>query len=100
MPPDPSVPSYNGISIRLTNERWIHITEEHAGLRLDVLETVQQPEQVLEGPGGELLAPRTVEPGKALVVVYREGDGDGFIITAIVTRRLASLKRRRQLWPP
>lgn len=35
--------SKNGIVIRLTDERWAHITEEHcelAGLRSDVLDTV------------------------------------------------------------
>lgn len=35
--------SKNGILIRLTNERWAHIAEEHCeleGMRLEVLETV------------------------------------------------------------
>lgn len=37
------VVSKNGLPIRLTDERWTHITEEHcelAGLRSEVLETV------------------------------------------------------------
>ena len=36
--------SKNGVPIRLTDERWTHITEEHcelAGLRLEVLETIR-----------------------------------------------------------
>jgi hypothetical protein len=33
------------------------------------------------------------------VAVYREQQHDGFIITAFLTRREASLKRRKQLWP-
>ena len=35
--------SRDGVPIRLTHERWTHITEEHtelAGLRLEVLDTV------------------------------------------------------------
>ena len=38
-----SVASVTDIAIRLTDERWAHITEEHselAGMRFDVLETV------------------------------------------------------------
>lgn len=97
-----SVTSKNGISIRLTDERWAHVTEEHcelAGMRLDVLETVVNPARVLVGGDGELLAVREFEPGKCLVVVYRELHDDGFIITAFLTRRIRSLNRRTQIWP-
>lgn len=94
--------SKNGVTIRLTDERWAHITEEHcelAGLRSEVLETVLQPERILLGGDGELIAVRELEPGKHLVVVYREEAGDGFIITAFLTRRAPSLAKRRQVWP-
>jgi hypothetical protein len=77
------VVSKNGIPIRLTDERWAHITEEHnelAGMRLDVLETVAQPLRILAGGEGALLAIREVEAGKYLVVVCRELVNDGFII--------------------
>jgi len=98
------VNSCSQIPIRLTAERWAHIVEEHselAGLREDVLETISDPERVLVGNTAELFAVRMLESGKALVVVYREiSPDDGFIITAFVTRRLASLNRRRQIWPP
>jgi len=96
------VTSKNGLPIRLTDERWTHITEEHAelaGMRLEVLEAISQPERVLAGGEGELLAVRELEVGKFLVVVYREMDKDGFIITAFITRRVGSLDRRTQLWP-
>jgi hypothetical protein len=46
------VKSINKIPIRLTDERWAHITEEHcelAGLREDVLETVANPLRIIEG---------------------------------------------------
>lgn len=96
------VVSKNGVLIRLPDERWTHIAEEHgelADLRSAVLETVSQPERVLLGGDGEHLAVREVEAGKHLVVVYRENADDGFIITAFVTRRVRSLSKRRQLWP-
>ena len=97
-----TVLSKNAVPIRLTDERWAHITEEHgelAGYRLDVLETVMDPLRILAGSAGELLAIREVEIGKYLVVVYRELIADGFIITAFLTRRINTLNRRQQLWP-
>jgi hypothetical protein len=59
--------SVDGVTIRLPDERWIHITEEHpemAGYLYDVLETIQEPVAVFEGNEGELLAAREVEAGK------------------------------------
>jgi hypothetical protein len=77
-----TVVSKNGVPIRLTDEHWIHITEEHAelaGYRLEVLETIGDPERIVAGNAGELLAIR--------------------VITAFLTRQPASLKRRKQMWP-
>lgn len=88
--------------VRLTDERWAHIIEEHcelAGLRREILEAVSDPQRVLEGNVGERFAVREVEPGKWLVVVYRESGADGFVFTAFLTRRMRSFERRRQLWP-
>src|SRR3989304_821094 len=93
--------SKNGVPIRLTDERWAHITEEHselAGLRLEVLEAVSDPSRIVAGNEGEMLAVREIEEGKFLVAVYRELAGDGFVITAFLTRRVGSLDRRKQLW--
>ena len=97
-----AVTSKNGVAIRLTDERWSHITEEHAelaGFKQDVLETVADPERILAGGAGELLALKKLTDGKTLVAVYREDVHDGFIITAFLTRREAALNRRKQLWP-
>ncbi len=94
--------SKTGCPIRLTDERWVHITEEHAelaGHRRDVLEAIAEPERILSGNEGELLATRAQQDGKILVVVYRELSEDGFVITAFITRRAASLNRRTQVWP-
>ena len=96
--------SRRGVPIRLTDERWAHISQEHgelAGLREEVVQAIGQAERVFAGQAGELLAVRRLETGKALVVVYREAsDEDGFVITAFITRRLAALERRQQVWPP
>jgi hypothetical protein len=46
------VTSVNGIVIRLTEERWSHILEQHPeleGYQALILETVESPESVLEG---------------------------------------------------
>ncbi len=97
-----TIVSKNSIPVRLTDERWAHITEEHcelAGMRNEILETVAEPARIYGGSAGELLATRQIEVGKWLVVVYRELESHGFIITAFLTRRIASLERRKQLWP-
>ena len=94
--------SKNSIPIRLTDERWAHITEEHcelAGLRLEVLESISEPERILAGGAGEQLAIRPLDMDKWLVVVYREFKGDGFVITAFLTSKIRTLNKRRQIWP-
>ena len=94
--------SKNAVFIRLTDERWAHITEEHcelAGMRLEILDTIENPERVLMGGAGELLAVRTISSSKNLVVVYRELKEDGFVITAFITSKTNSLNRRKRLWP-
>ena len=94
--------SRNGVSIRLSDERWQHIVMRHSdldGKQLEVLAAISSPARIISGDEGELLAPRELELGKWLVVAYRELVDDGFIITAYSTRRLNSLNRRQQLWP-
>jgi hypothetical protein len=95
--------SVNNVTIRLPDERWVHITEEHAemaGYLYDVLEAVQEPLAVFEGKEGELLASREIEPGKYLIAVYREvNQADGFIITAFLTKRFKKIQRRNKIWP-
>ncbi len=97
------VQSKNDVPIRLTEERWLHITEEHsemAGYYFEVLETVQDPEAIYEGNDNELLAVKEIEQGKYIVVVYKEvSREDGFVITAFLTRRTNQVQRRTKLWP-
>lgn len=98
-----TVQSKNGVPIRLPDERWIHITEEHselAGYYFEVFETVNEPQAVYEGKLGELIAVKELEAGKFMVVVYKEvSKEDGFIITAFVTRKIRQIERRNKLWP-
>jgi hypothetical protein len=94
------VKSVNGITIRLTDERWVHITEEHcemAGLRSEILATVAKPLRIFEGGNGELLAISELQPGRCLIVVYKELESDGFVITAFLTSRIQTIAKRRQL---
>ena len=78
--------SVNGVPIRLTYERWYHITENHDDLAShfhDILEAVEKPDIVIRGNKGSLKAARNLGKRKWLVVIYREiSKSDGFIITA------------------
>jgi hypothetical protein len=81
-----TVDSVHGIPIRLTYERWFHITENHndlASYYFEVLETVEQPDFVFKGTGGTLKAAKNMGKRKWLTVIYKEiSKSDGFIITA------------------
>ncbi len=76
----------NGVPIRLSYERWYHITENHddmASYYYDVLEAVENPNLIIRGNKGTLKAARNLGKNKWLVVIYREvSKKDGFIITA------------------
>ena len=92
--------SKNGIPIRLTEERWFHIVENHdelAGLSDEVLLTIEDPEYIVKGWTDELLAIRKIND-KHLVVVYKELENDGFIITAFITKKVDKVLRRGVIW--
>ena len=92
--------SKNGIPIRLTEERWFHIVENHdelAGLSDEVLLTIEDPEYIVKGWTDELLAIRKIND-KHLVVVYKELKNDGFIITAFITKKIDKVLRRGIVW--
>jgi len=96
------VKSKNNVLIRLSDERWSHITEEHCelvGLLHDVLDTIKNPKKILEGKQNAQLAVGQMSDGKYIVVIYRELNGDGFVMTAFLTRKMQYLNRRKQLWP-
>jgi len=85
--------SKHGVPVRLTEERWFHIVENHddlAGYYDEVLETVEDPDFILRGYGGALVAVKALARRKYLAVVYRElGRKDGFVITAYFTARVS-----------
>ena len=73
-------------------KRWLHIVENHddlAGFYDDVLRTVEDPDLILSGYGGALIAVKTISRSKSRSVVYRElSSKDGFIVTAYFSSRL------------
>ena len=81
--------SKSGVPIRLTDERWFHIVENHddlAGYYDEVLETIEDPDFILRGHGGALVAVTALGRRKYLAVIYREvSRNDGFVITAYFT---------------
>lgn len=94
--------SINGVPIRLTDERWIHLTEGHfemAGYYSEVLDAVENPDAIYEGSSGELLATKKMQSGKYIVIVYKEASKtDGFVITAFLTSETRQFERRKKVW--
>jgi hypothetical protein len=92
------------VPIRLTDDRWEHITQRHPEMRwhrADVMDTIAAPDVVQRGDYGALIAARHYnQPPVAnvfLVVVYREvSREDGFVISAYMARRLS--QRREVVW--
>ncbi len=98
--------SLNGVSIRLTTERWAHIIEAHdnmVGLHEWVLEAIADPDTIAAGWDDGLIAiqHRTETPKgeKHIIAVYREIDqADGFVITAFMTSNVRKIRKRGVLW--
>lgn len=96
--------SKNKVPIRLTQERWTHITNGHPEMenqKEKVEETISNPDFIQKGDFGEVLAFRvftkTAIRKKYLVVVYKEiNEKDGFVLTAYFTD--APSKRRSIIW--
>lgn len=101
--------STNKIRIRITAERWAHVVESHdymAGNRDLVVETIEDPDSIVTGRQGELIALRhyqaTSITEKHVVVVYREFANDGFLITTFMTSAPETILRKGVVWqkPP
>ena len=101
------VTSVNGVLIRLTEERWGHITAQHPEMeayQTAILDVVASPDRVLDGNNGQLIAVRSVSQQKWLLLIYREIEAqgaivDGVIVTAIFTQRPRYREGKKQLWP-
>lgn len=96
--------STHHIPIRLTEERWHHITLAHPeiesiGIRI-LLQTLTKPDCILRGDSDDLLAVRKlIRKNTWLVIVYKEiSTTDGFIITAYMTTAVKWLLKREIIW--
>ncbi len=91
--------SVNGVTIRLTDERWEHIIEVRPfmrGYEEDVPIAVESPELLLKGAGGVLVAVVAFGRRGYLQVIYKEVTRtDGFIITAYFKD---SYNRKQVIW--
>jgi len=99
------VESKNGVPIRLTYKQWVHIVEAHdymSGCLDIVIETLSEPDCIVRGWTDELIALRnydkTAISKKAAVVIYKEMNHDGFVITAFMTSRPEQILRKGVLW--
>lgn len=91
--------SVNNVPIRLTDERWAHIVNNHddlAGYEDDVLDVIEDPDLVLKGDRGSLRAVKGYGRKRYLVVTYREiSRTDGFVITAYFVPKI---DRKKVVW--
>jgi hypothetical protein len=104
-----SVYSKSGKEIRLSHKTWNDkIRIEHPEFAVneqypeEIRITIEDPDYIVKGWGGELLALRWCEtaPGapKFLCVVYRELNDDGFVITSFFISRYGKLLKREIVW--
>ena len=87
-----------GKHIRLTEERWQHITERHPeinGRLEEALKTVSDPDIVTRGWEDEVVAIRKFQ-NQDIAVIYKETDR--FVITAFLTRSRKYFEKRGIIW--
>ena len=93
--------SKNNVPIRLTDERWVHIIENHddlAGQYDTVLMTIEDPDYILQGYMNALMALTEISPNKFFVAVYKElHHEDGFVITAYISSKI-ELTKESIIW--
>jgi len=84
--------SINKVPIRITEERWFHIVENHndlAGLYDEILSTIENPDFIVRGYRDATIGVRQLREKHYLNVVYKEITAEnGFIITAYRTSRI------------
>lgn len=96
--------SKSRVLIRLTDERWQHIITTHLEVNPDdfstVMEVISNPDFILKGGRGELLAVKKISGKKIWIVVpYKEiSQQDGFVVTAYKTTDVHWLLQREVLW--
>lgn len=95
---------FQGLSIRLTDERRGHILEhpEMIAMESAIEETLQEPERVVGSLSDSAVRLyyrfyfRTVAGGKYLCVVVKIGGAGAFVLAAYLTDRI---KKGERLWP-
>jgi len=94
--------SVNKHKVRLTNERWKHITEGHqemAGYYFEILETVSNPDYIYEGLLLELLAVQLVSLDKYMVVIIENQKVlTDLLLLLSFTTKLSNLKNKKLIW--
>ncbi len=96
--------SKNKVPIRLTEERWHHISTGHpeiAGYYYEILETIENPICVYEGTSNACIAVSEKQDlsGKFIVVIYKEMEpADGFVITAFISNKVQEFNKKKLLW--
>ena len=95
----------SGKTIRLTRKQWTHIIESHdymAGNLEKVMETVSAPDCLIKGQMGAIIALKhysaTNITEKHCVIVYKETETDGFIITSFLTSKPGTIKTKGVIW--
>jgi len=96
--------SKNNIPIRITDERWHHISTGHpeiADYYFEILETIENPRVIFEGNFGSLIvvSSKIEQTDKFIVVVYKEiSITDGFIITAYISSKEQKIEKKKVIW--
>lgn len=95
----------NGKEIRLTAERWYHIVESHdymAGNQDIVFETLEDPDIIVSVEKNEFIVIKhyikTTISEKHAIVIYREEENDGFVITAFMTSKPEKIIKKGVIW--
>ena|SRR5216684_1479908 len=92
--------SVDGVPIRLTEERWEHILDDHPEISASdfdlLLDALEHPDYILRGQTGTLIAVRALGKSSYLHVIYRKlSKNDGFVITAGIRPRI---DRKKIVW--
>lgn len=96
--------SKNNIPIRMTSERWQHITTGHpeiADYYYEILDTLESPDIIYEGNNNAKIAVKKFRESinTFIIVVYKEiRNTDGFIITAHFSNKEQEFKKKQILW--
>jgi hypothetical protein len=96
--------SKNRVPIRLSDERWQHITTGHpeiADYYYEILETIENPDVIYEGTNEAKIAIKRFKErfDKFVVVIYKEiAANEGFTLTAYFSTKNQEFQKKKILW--